>query len=773
VTGKLGPMPDISGSILRAAVKRVEDPRFIRGEGRYIANLAVPPGTLHVAFVRSPIPHGRLEGVDVAEARAMPGVVAVYTAADLDLPAIPAGLRMVPAEANRPVLATDTVRMVGELVAVVVAETERQAVDAADTVWPEIDPIDGVAGVVEAATDDAPRLFPEVGTNVMWDTNPDMATGPLTGAEVTIKTRFVNQRLAAVPLEGNATLAIPTPDGLDVYLGSQNVFGHRREMGHVLGLENHELRIVVPDMGGGFGAKFAAYPEQIATAAVARKLNRPARWIETRTENLAAMYHGRDQVQDVELGATSDGRIVGLRVTFWQNAGAYPTFGTYSPYMTAKMASGVYAIPTIETRIISVATNTAPTHAYRGAGRPEATAMIERAVDMLARRLDMDPAELRRVNLIGADAFPYRTPTKAEYDSGDYHMVLDRVLAMADYDGLRVEQARRRERNVRKQLGIGLSVYVEITAPFGGKEFARVEVHESGKVTAYSGTLSHGQGHATAYAQIVGSLFKIPHTDVTVIQGDTARVARGEGTGGSRSLQLGGSAVLGAGEAVVDKAKAIMAHLLEASAEDIVVMDGGRLGVAGVPDTARTWAELATLANERDALPDELEPGLEADFDFDQPGSSFPFGAHVTVVEVDTETGETELLTVFAVDDCGTIFNRLLVYGQIHGGIEQGAGQALLEHFVYDPEGYPLTGNLTTYMIPNSTTVPKVRLSPTETPTPLNPLGAKGIGESGTIGSTPSVQNAVIDAVSYLGIDHIDMPLTPQRVWQAIHAATT
>ncbi len=765
-------MPDIAGSIIGATVKRVEDPRFIQGRGRYVANLPEPAGLLHVAFVRSPVPHGVIESIDADEARQMPGVVGVFVAADLDIPDIEPGLRMVAKEMARPALARDRVRMVGELVAVVVAESERQAVDAADTVWVDIDPLDGVASAIDAAAEHAPRLYPEVGTNIVWDNNPDFSTGPIPGADVTISARFVNQRLAAVPLEGNTTLAIPTIDGLDVYLGSQNVHGHRSELGKLLGLESHQLRIVVPDMGGGFGAKFPLYVEQLVTAFLARHLNRPVRWIESRLENLIGMYHGRDQTQDIEMGATRDGKIVAVRATFYQNTGAYPSFGTYLPYMTAKMSSGVYAIPSIETRILSVATNTTPTHAYRGAGRPEATAMLERAIDMLAAELGMDPADIRRVNLIPDDAFPYTTPTRADYDSGAYRMVLDRVLSVADYDALRAEQADRRARNDRIQIGLGLSTYVEITAPFGGKEFSRVEVHESGKVTAYSGTLSHGQGHATAYAQIIGNLLKIPHTDVEVIQGDTGRVARGDGTGGSRSLQLGGSAVAGAGEAVIDKAKTIMSNLLEVSAEDLMVMDGGKLGVAGVPDTAKTWAELATLANERDAVPDHLDLGLEAEFDFDQPGSTFPFGAHLTVVEIDTETGDTRIRCVYAVDDCGTIFNRLLVYGQIHGDIEQGAGQAMLEHFRYDDEGYPLTGNLTSYLIPNSMTVPRVELAPTETPTPHNPLGAKGIGESGTIGSTPSVQNAVIDGLSHFGIRHLDMPLTPQKVWQAIHEAT-
>ncbi len=499
-------MPDIAGSIIGATVKRVEDPRFIQGRGRYVANLPEPAGLLHVAFVRSPVPHGVIESIDADEARQMPGVVGVFVAADLDIPDIEPGLRMVAKEMARPALARDRVRMAGELVAVVVAESERQAVDAADTVWVDIDPLDGVASAVDAAAEHAPRLYPEVGTNIVWDNNPDFSTGPIPGADVTISARFVNQRLAAVPLEGNTTLAIPTIDGLDVYLGSQNVHGHRSELGKLLGLESHQLRIVVPDMGGGFGAKFPLYVEQLVTAFLARHLNRPVRWIESRLENLIGMYHGRDQTQDIEMGATRDGKIVAVRATFYQNTGAYPSFGTYLPYMTAKMSSGVYAIPSIETRILSVATNTTPTHAYRGAGRPEATAMLERAIDMLAAELGMDPADIRRVNLIPDDAFPYTTPTRADYDSGAYRMVLDRVLSVADYDALRAEQADRRARNDRIQIGLGLSTYVEITAPFGGKEFSRVEVHESGKVTAYSGTLSHGQGHATAYAQIIGNL---------------------------------------------------------------------------------------------------------------------------------------------------------------------------------------------------------------------------------------------------------------------------
>lgn len=759
----------MAGSIFGMAVRRSEDPRYLHGRGTYITNHQVP-GVLHMVAVTSPEPHGRLIDIDTEWAAESPGVIGIYTAADLELRPLGTGTRAVPREVGRPPLATDRVRFVGEVVAVVLAETEQQAVDAAALVWPEIEPEPGVSTIADALADDAPILFEEVGTNLVHEARHGNTETPLDDAEVVVELSVVNQRLAAVPLEPSAALAIPREDGgIDMYVSSQNVFGHRWNLAKALGLEPDQVRTIVPDMGGGFGAKFYSYPEQIIAGKLAMLHGRPVRWTERRRQNMAGMYHGRDQAQTIRLGATKSGQLTGLQATIDQNAGGYPAFGSFLPNMTARMATGVYAIPKLDVTVRAIATNTTPTHAYRGAGRPEATALLERAMDLLAVQLGVDPVELRRKNFIRE--FPYETHTRFTYDSGDYDASLDRALEMADYVGLRREQSERRARGDRRQLGIGISTYVEVTAPFGHSEWGSTEVHDDGTATVRVGTSSHGQGHESAFTQIVSGVLGIPRDDITFVQGDTGAVPQGDGTGGSRSLQLGGSAVLTSAEEVLAKAKEILAHHLEASPDDIVVVGGTGLAVAGAPSTATTWAEVAQMAADPGALPDGMDPGLRAELVFEAGGSSFPFGAHVSVVEVDQETGEVELLRHIAVDDCGTIFNRVLVDGQVHGGVAQGIGQALFEEVAYDSGGNLQSGNLMTYLLPTAPTLPSFEVDHTETPSPNNPLGAKGIGESGTIGSTPAVQNAVIDAVAHLGVRHIDMPATPHRVWRAIQDA--
>jgi carbon-monoxide dehydrogenase large subunit len=482
------------------------------------------------------------------------------------------------------------------------------------------------------------------------------------------------------------------------------------------------------------------------------------------------MTHGRAQVQEVELAATRDGRITGLRARLLADGGAYPADATPMPSSTRYMASGVYRIAKVEVAWECAATNTTPVAAYRGAGRPEATAMVERAVDLLAARLGIDPAELRRRNLIPARAFPYTTATRARYDSGDYQAALDRVLEAAGYEELRDEQAARRQRSDVRQLGIGLSVYVEVTG--FGSEFGEVVVEPDGRVTARTGVSPHGQGHETAFAQLVAATLGVGADQVGVVHSDTFAVPRGEGTMGSRSLQVGGSAVAGAATQVLAKARALAAHLLEAPAEDVAVFPGEGLGVAGAPSTALAWAELAAAAADPDRRPPGMDAGLAAAVDFEQEHSTFPFGAHVAVCEVDTETGLVRLLRHVAVDDSGRIHNRVLAEGQVQGGIAQGVAQALFEEVGYDEEGNCLHGNLASYTMPAAADLPAFETQRTETPTPLNPLGVKGIGESGTVGATPAVQNAVVDALAHLGVTHIDMPLTPERVWRAIVAAT-
>ncbi|HSF84660.1 MAG TPA: xanthine dehydrogenase family protein molybdopterin-binding subunit [Acidimicrobiia bacterium] len=759
----------MSGSVLGAAVKRAEDPRFIRGRGTYIPNQVVD-GALFLVPVRSTIPHGTLNGVETSFAADMPGVVAIYTAEDLDVNPTSPGVRGVDRAFSRPTIARDVVRFAGEIVAVVIAESEREGVDAAGMVFPDIDPLPVVTSVRAALEPGAPVLHPDVGSNVALTHETEPADGLFDDAERIITTTIHNQRLAAVPIETNSALAIPHDDRLEIRAGSQNIFGHRINISKGLGVERETVHAVVPDVGGGFGAKFYAYPEQILVAAAALKLGVPVRWHESRRDNMVGMTHGRAQDIDVEIGVRNDGTVVGIRVDVLQDVGAYPLFGAYLPTWTMLMAVGPYAIPKVEASFKSVVTNTTPVHAYRGAGRPEATHLLERTLDVVATELGLDPTEIRRRNFVQPEQFPYTTPTGAEYDTGDYGAALDRALAAAGYAELRNEQRRRRDAGDRVQLGIGVSSYVEITAPEGNpQEWAEVEVDEGGGATIRVGTSGHGQGHETAFAQLVSGLTSIPMDEISFVQGDTDKVARGAGTGGSRSLQLGGSAVYRATEEVVAKARRIVAEKLEAAEEDIVVTADGRVGVAGVPDSGLTWGEIAAIAAEPDGLSEE-EPGLAATLVFEQGFATFPFGTHVSVVEVDTVTGNVELLRHIAVDDCGTVLNPLLVAGQVHGGFAQGAGQALWEHVRYDEDGNPLSGNLTSYLVPTAGSLPSVERQVMETPTPHNPLGAKGIGEAATIGSTPAIHNAVIDALAPFGIRHLDMPLTPARIWEALEA---
>jgi len=748
-----------------AALRR-EDPPLVTGSAHYTDDLA-PPGALHAVFVRAPLAHGRILGIDPVPAAGLPGVAGVFTAADLDLPPMPAG--GAPEAMARPVLATDTVRFLGEAVAVVVAQTRAQALDAAEAVEVDYEPLPVVTDPLAALAGGAPPLF--AGGNLARERRWPEPSRALEGAEVVVRARFVNQRLAAAPLEPSASVAVPDPDhdALVLYTPCQAPFWVRDTVAELLGMDPERVRVVVPAVGGAFGARIVTYPEQVVVAALARRLRRPVRQVDGRSETMLAMTHGRAQVQDVEVAATRDGRITGLRALLVADGGAYPGEATAMPSSTRFMASGVYRIPRIEVAWRCVATNTAPVAAYRGAGRPEATAMVERAVDLLAARLRLDPAELRRRNLIPGRSLPYTTATGARYDSGDYAAAMDRVLEAAGYDQLRAEQAGRRERGEVRQLGIGLSVYVEVTG--FGSEYGEVVVEPGGRVTARTGVSPHGQGHETAFAQLVAATLGVGPGQVTVVHSDTAAVPRGEGTMGSRSLQVGGSAVAEAAGQVLDKARALAAHLLEAPVEDVAVFPGEGLGVAGAPETALAWAELSAAAADPSRRPPGMDAGLQAAVDFELERSTFPFGAHLAVCEVDTQTGLVRLLRHLAVDDSGRILNPVLAEGQVHGGIAQGIAQALFEEVGYDEDGNCLNGNLSVYAMPAAADLPAFETLRTQTPTPLNPLGAKGIGESGTIGATPAVQNAVVDALAHLGVTHIDMPLTPERVWRAIAAA--
>src|SRR5579875_524261 len=758
-------------SILGTRVLRTEDPGFLTTGAVYTEDVQDErlAGACHVHFVRSTVAHAKIGGIDISAAKDAAGVVAVFTGKDLAEAGVGPVRPMMPnmnQQMLQPLLATDVVRFVGEPVAVVVTEEPYQGEDAIELVDVDYDPLPAVVDPA-AARDGGTLLFPEAGTNVVvkFGDEAGLREDLFDGCEVVASATILNQRVAPAPMETRAAAAVWGEDGrLTAWIPNQGAQGTKMAIAGMLGLKPDQVRIITPDVGGAFGAKFGADPEHAVTCWVARQLGRPARWSETRNENLLAMTHGRAQRQKVTIGGTRDGTVLAYRLEILQDCGAYPKIGAFLPSLTILMAPGPYAIGRAEAVATSVVTNTTPVGAYRGAGRPEATAAIERAIDLFAAEAGVDPAEVRRKNLLPAFTEPHKTAFGAVYDSGDYVTALEKALAAAGYEGLRAEQARRRAAGEVLQLGIGLSSYVEITGPGGEaggpNENGTVEVHPDGTATILTGTSPHGQGHATVWAMLASEELGIPIEKITVKWGDTDLVPRGGGTGGSRSLQLGGAAVRQASRELLDVARERAAAALEASAADLVFDTGASaFTVKGDPDISVPLARLAE--SER----------LFVHSVFTAPGPTFPFGAHVAVVEVDTETGKVFLRRMVTVDDAGTVINPLLAEGQRHGGIAQGAAQAFLEEVVYDADGNPLTATLADYPFLSATEVPSFELAEMETPTSYNPLGAKGIGEAGTIGATPAVQNAVIDAVSHLGVRHIDMPTSPQRVWRAIQAA--
>lgn len=761
-----------SGSILGNAVLRLEDPTLLTGAGKYVDDL-VETGMLHVSLVRSPVAHGTIDAVHLGDAASMPGVVAVYHAGnDLGMPAMQ-GFAMMPPDFNRPIFAADRVRFVGDVIAAVVAETRAQADDAAEQIFTDITPLQAVMTAADGIAPGAPLLFPETGSNVCFATEFGKEGGdPCEGADAVAEVTMVSQRLAGVPMENNGVVAVPADGGLTMWVSHQAPHSIHGAYAPMLGLEPEQLRIACPWVGGGFGPKAAGYVEHLIAAKAALTLGRPVKWVEGRSEDMVSLVHGRDYVMTARLGVTNDGKIVGLDCEVLAAAGAYPAIGAILPMLTQMMAVGVYEIPKVRFDAKTVLTNNTTIGAYRGAGRPEATQLIERVLDVAADKVGVDPAEIRRINFMQPGTFPRTTITGANYDSGEYERSLDAALEASGYADLRAEQAARRASGAAKQIGIGVSAYVEVTAPVGLHiEWGACEVNPDGSATVFAGTSVHGQGHLTAFAMLASDVLGIPMDKITLVNSDTSKVPRGAGTLGSRSLQTAGSAIHIASEGVLSRAKQIAAHLLEASPDDIVVGDGG-LQVAGVPSNAVSWVDLVAASNDPTKLPDGVEPGaLRHELDFDGTDSTFPFGAHVSVVEVDTETGGVTMLRHVAVDDCGRILNPMLVRGQQHGGIAQGAAQALYEQVMYDADGNPITSNLMDYAIPSAAELCSFETSNTQTDSPRNPLGAKGIGESGTIGSTPAIQNAVIDAVSHLGVTHIDMPCTAARVWAAIQNA--
>ncbi len=763
-------MTDVKGSILGNAVLRREDPRLLKGDDRYFDDLDVP-GLVYVHFVRSPFAHATLGSIDIAEAAEAPGVLGVYTADNLEMnPYL--GFPMFPPYVARPPLAKGKVRLVGDIVAAVVADSRAAAADAAELIFVDYEPLGSVTDAEAALADDAPVLFEEHGNNMIFETGIGLEEDPLEGAAHVSEGRIVSQRLAGVPMEPNGCVTVPGDDGhLTVWIPSQNPVAVRDVIVGQLGLDPANVRVAAPAVGGGFGPKAGTYVEYLITTKLAQELGVPVKWTEQRSENMVSMAHGRDMVMYAKLGTDAEGNIVGLDVETIADGGGYPAMGAFLTVFTQTMSQGVYRIPKLRFHARSAATNTTPTGAYRGAGRPEATQMIERILDIAADELGIDPAEIRRKNFLQPDDFPLTTHGGANYDSGEYEAALDAALEAAGYQDLLAQQAERRASGSSKVLGIGLGSYVEVTAPAGlHVEYGAIEVQDDGSVIARVGTSAHGQGHETAFSMIVSDMLGVPMDKVTILQSDTDQIPRGSGTMGSRSLQTAGSAVHVASETVLGKAKELAAHLLEANVDDITKGDDG-LQVAGVPAKALSWAELAQAANDDAKRPEGMDAGLAFELDFDGTDSTFPFGTHVSLVEVDTDTGEVTMLRHIAVDDCGRILNPMLVTGQQHGGIAQGAAQALFEIVAYDEDGNPITSNLMDYAIPSAAELISFETSNTETPSPRNPLGAKGIGESGTIGSTPAIHNAVVDALSHLGVKHIDMPLTAERVWSAIQEA--
>jgi aerobic carbon-monoxide dehydrogenase large subunit len=771
-------------AMVGAPVKRREDPRLITGQATYVDDIKLV-GMLHMAVLRSPYGHARINSINTEAARRHPGVVAVYLAEDLKgavgpiAVAVPLG-KMTEGMGIHGPLAEGKVRFYGDPVAVVIAEDRYTARDARDLIEVDYEPLPAAIDIEKAMQPGAPLLYEEFGTNVPFGMHPSTEeidkVFEQTKADggIVVKQRIVNQRLAPSSIETRGVVAEfrKADKTLTVWSSSQIPHLLRDILSATVGLPQHQVRVIVPEVGGGFGSKLNVYPEELVAAYAAMKLGRPIKWIEDRSEALAATIHGRDQVDYVEAAATRDGKVTGMKVYGISDLGAYSQLFT-DVIMIAfgyPVSCGAYDIKNIHLSADIVFTNKAPTDAYRGAGRPEATYIAERVMDMVAHELGKDPVEVRRINFIKPDQFPYKSAAGAMYDTGEYEKALDKALAIVDYRNLRAEQARKRAEG--KLMGIGVSSYIEIcgfgpkgSAPVGLYESARVRVEQSGTVMVYTGSSPHGQGEETSFAQIVAEEFGVPIDNVLVMHGDTDSTPEGRGTYGSRTLAVGGSAVFTAVQRLKEKMKLIASHMLEASPSDVTLEDG-KFFVSGSPQKAVSFTEVAMTANLSNTLAPGIEPGLETTVFWEPEACVFPFGTHICVVEIDKDTGDTEIKRFVAVDDCGRQINPLLVEGQVHGGIAQGVGQAMYEQVIYGEDGQLLTATLTDYAVPITTELPSYELDSTVTLTPVNPLGVKGVGEAGTIGSTPAVANAVADA---LGLAHVDMPFTREKLWRIIH----
>jgi len=773
-------------------IKRREDPRLIQGRATYVDDIKIA-GMLHMAFKRSDFAHGRIVSIDTSAAEAMEGVELVITGRQLAefLGPMPIGTPF--PSPDHFAVATDTVRYVGEPVAVVVASDRYVARDAADAIAVKIDPLPAVVDVEKAMTGQPTVLHAAFPNNlavpyVPGGTGVDAATGTVDNtaidkafaeAEVVISQRMMNHRLAPTAMEPRGVVAHyePGKDYLTIWSSTQNPHILRSFIAAMTGLGQHQVRAIAPEVGGGFGCKINIYGEEYAAAALSKKLGRPLKWIEDRSEAFMATIHGRDILCYIDVAARRDGKVLALRLKLIADIGAYNMILTAAiPTLTMLMLNGTYDIPAVRAELTEVFTNKMPTDAYRGAGRPEAAYFVERAMDMLAREIGMDPAEVKRKNFIQPDQFPYATQMGAVYDSGDYERTLNVALKAADWEGLKRQrdEARRQGRLV----GLGIAFYVEVcglgpssSLPTGGWEFGGVTVERDGRITATTGSSPHGQGNETTFGQMLADQFGVALDDVTILHGDTGVVKQGIGTFGSRSQAVGGTVLAMAGDKVKKKMAKFAAAMLDANEADLV-FENGQIYVKGSPGTGKSFAEVAGYAYVPVPLPAGLEPGLSDEAFWEPANNTYPFGCHISMLEIDRDTGEPKLLKLVAVDDAGNLINPMIVEGQIHGGLAQGIGQAMIEEVVYDEDGQLITGSFMDYAIPRATDFPWFEMHTTVTPTPVNPMGAKGVGEAGTLGSTPCIVNAAVDALSQFGVKHVDMMLRPEKLWRIINGGT-
>jgi len=774
---------------------RKEDDPILRGRARFTDDVPVP-GSLYMEIYRSPHAHARIRSIDTSAAKAYPGVVTVLTGEELanDWPGVvPVLIKPDPAELSAPdwyPVTRGKVHYVGEPVAVVVAETRAQAVDALEAIVGDYEVLPAVIDLEEAITDQPAVIHEELGTNraYVWDLSitPETVEAAFANAAYTVKQRHIQQRLLPAPMETRAVAAIPDPvrEGYTLYSSTQMAHLLRTLLANQLGMAEQQLRVVAPNVGGGFGSKLQIYPEESISLAMARRLGKPVRWVETRSECGVSMIHGRGQIQHIELAADENGKLLAVKAELIGDLGAHcKLFTPGIPVLGGVYYHGCYDVPAYACKVIGTYTNMPPTDAYRGAGRPEATYAIERAMDELAQKMGKDPAEIRRINFMPAFEDIRPTICQVPFDSGNYEPAMNRALELVDYEAVRAEQAKRRAAGGTKHLGVGMASYVEVCgyAPSrlmaaGGGKFSLygnsvLRFLPTGKILVTTGSHPHGQGHETSWAQITSDRLGVPFEDIEVLANDTAIAQYGVLTGGSRSLSVEGAALTLTCDKVIEKARLLAAHLLEADPGDVEFSEGN-FSVKGSPGTDMHIQKLAYTASfEVHRLPDGMEPNLSAETSWDPPNFTFPFGTHVAVVEVDEETGGVELLRVAAVDDCGNQLNPVLVHGQVHGGLVQAIGQALFEHAAYDSDGNPLSPSFLDYLVPSAAEVPSFDLDSTVTPSPSNPLGTKGVGEAGAIGGAPAVINAIVDAVNHLGVTNVTMPAAPMTLWRTIQAA--